>query len=271
MNNNHAIGVFDSGIGGISVLSCLKQVLPTENFVYFGDMARVPYGTKSKHTVVRYAIESAEILLKKSIKLLVIACNTATALALPEVYEATGIPVIGVIQHSAEKACSVSKNGHVALIATEGTVASKSYEAAIYAQSPHIKVSAKSCGLLVALAEEGYLDHPVTEMVLHDYLDPFFKEANPADTLILGCTHYPFLYKAIQRVVDNRMQIVDPAHETAEEVKQWLVLNQKENRDKTHAGHIEYLVSDAKPRFLRLAQSFLGEIILPEKVTVVEV
>lgn len=265
--NNNPIGVFDSGIGGISVLRSLKKHLPLESFVYLGDMARVPYGTKSKHTVVRYAIESAKILLKKNIKLLVIACNTATALALPEVYAAIGIPVIGVIEHSAKKACVVSKKGHIALIATEGTVSSGSYERVIAQVSPKIQVTGKSCGLLVSLAEEGFLDHPIAEQVVHEYLNPLFALPDVPDCLILGCTHYPFLLKVIERVVDGRMSIVDPAEETAVEVKKWLFEHQMNNTDRSRSGQVAYLVTDAKSRFLRLAQLFLGETILEDSVT----
>lgn len=267
---NNPIGVFDSGIGGISVLSSLKRHLPEESFVYLGDMARVPYGTKSKHTVIRYAIELAQVLLKKNVKLLVIACNTATALALPEVHKAIGIPVIGVIEHSAETACEVSKKGHIALIATEGTVASGSYEKVIHGISPQIRVSAKSCGLLVSLAEEGFLDHPISEQVVHEYLDPFFNgitSVDVPDTIILGCTHYPFLLKVIERVINGRMAIVDPAEETAKEVKKWLTEHGMKNQNLQKAGQVEYLVTDAKARFLRLAQLFLGEAIADNTVT----
>lgn len=268
MNNtrNKAIGVFDSGIGGISVLSALKKRLPNESFVYLGDMARVPYGTKSKHTVIRYAIDAAKMLLEKNIKLLVIACNTATAFALPEVHEAIGIPVIGVIEHSAKKACLISKKHHIALIATEGTVSSGSYERVVATVSPQTHVTGKSCGLFVSLAEEGFLDHPVTEQVAHEYLDPLFSMPDRPDCLILGCTHYPFLLNVIKRVVNERMAIVDPAEETAIEVQQWLTANQM-NNDTRSPHPVEYLVTDSKSRFLRLAQLFLGETIAPESVT----
>lgn len=268
--NNDSIGVFDSGIGGISVLNSLKRQLPMESFVYLGDMARVPYGTKSKQTVTRYTIDSAQFLLSKKIKLLVIACNTATALALPEVSKAIGIPVIGVIKHSAEKACQVSQNGHIALIATEGTVSSGSYEKVIKIISPQTKVTAKSCGLLVSLAEEGFLDHAVSEQIIHEYLDPLFAQHQIPDTLILGCTHYPFLLPVISRVINGRMNIVDPAEETAFEVKQWLTKNNQESDDLTRAGKVDYWVTDAKSRFLRLAQLFLGEAIPEESVTLID-
>lgn len=261
------IGVFDSGIGGISVLRALKKRLPNESFVYLGDMARVPYGTKSKHTVIRYTIDAAKKLLEKNIKLLVIACNTATAFALPEVHEAIGIPVIGVIEHSAKKACIISQKGHIALIATEGTVSSGSYERVVATVSPNIQVTGKSCGLFVSLAEEGFLDHPVTEQVAHEYLDPLFAMQDRPDCLILGCTHYPFLLSVIKRVVNERMTIVDPAEETAIEVQNWLSNNQMSNNS-NDIHPVEYLITDSKSRFLRLAQLFLSETIPPESVTV---
>mgnify|MGYP000084193321 CR=1 FL=1 len=245
LSSSLPIGVFDSGIGGISVLSRLKKRLPMESFIYFGDMARVPYGTKSKEAVVRYTIESAQFLLQKKIKLLVIACNTATALALHEVHEAIGIPVIGVIEHSAKKACEVSKKGHIALIATEGTVSSGSYERVIKNISPTIQVSPKSCGLFVSLAEEGFLDHPVSEQVAHEYLDPFFKKKDVPDCLILGCTHYPFLLPVIARVINGRMNIVDPAEETAAEVKIIRRVAQAPADDSSFAEAVEKIVSDA--------------------------
>lgn len=265
-HRNKAIGVFDSGIGGISVLSALKKRLPSESFVYLGDMARVPYGTKSKHTVIRYAIDAAKRLLDKNIKLLVIACNTATAFALPEVHEAIGIPVIGVIEHSAKKACALSQKGHIALIATEGTVSSGSYERIVANTSPLVRVTGKSCGLFVSLAEEGFLDHPVTEQVAHEYLDPLLNMPDGPDCLILGCTHYPFLLTVIKRVINNQMIIVDPAEETAIEVQHWLTEYQMNNINPPRP--VEYLITDSKSRFQRLAQLFLGETISPESITV---
>jgi len=258
---NRPIGVFDSGIGGVSVLRSLKQHLPAESFIYLGDMARVPYGTKSKETVLRYSMEAAQMLKQKHIKMLVIACNTVTALALTELRETLDIPVIGVIEPSARKACELSQSGRIALIATEATVASGEYLRAIQDYRKDSILFPKACGLLVALAEEGFLDHPLSEQAIEHYLTPFFEmsKENRPDCLILGCTHFPFLSQPIERFVGERMHVINSAEATAEMVKQWLVQHGMENTSREIRQTIQYFVTDAKPRFLRLARLFLNE------------
>lgn len=255
---NKPIGIFDSGIGGLSVLKSLKKALPNESFVYLGDTARLPYGTKSKNTVVQYALQAAKALIKFDIKLLVIACNTATALALPEVQQAFHLPVIGVIEPSVALAVQTTHNNHIALIATEATVSSGCYQRVIQSHLPNATVTAKSCGLLVSLAEEGFLNHPITEDAFRYYMKPIFELNQAPDCLILGCTHFVFLYDVIKKVVDNRMKIIDSADSTANAVKVYLQTHQLE-KTQPGAGKITYLVTDHSERFLRIASLFANE------------
>jgi glutamate racemase len=255
---NRPIGIFDSGIGGLSVLKSLRKALPTESFVYLGDTARLPYGTKSKNTIVQYARQAAKALIKHDIKLLVIACNTATALALSEVQNDFHIPIIGVIEPSVKLASRTTQNKHIALIATEATVSSGCYERVIKSHLPQATVTAKSCGLLVSLAEEGFLNHSITEDAFRYYMQPIFALNQQPDCLILGCTHFVFLYDVIKKVIDGRMKIIDSADSTANEVKAYLQAHHLENTGHS-GGKITYLVTDHSERFLRIASLFANE------------
>lgn len=271
--NQQPIGVFDSGMGGLTVLRALGQRLPQESFLYLGDTARLPYGTKSSGTVTRYARQCAEILYRRGIKMLVVACNTATAHGLTGLQEAfPTIPVIGVIEPGAQAACEASRNGRIVVIATEGTIAHGAYESAILRLRPTARVVSRSCSLFVALAEEGWLTGPITEAVAKAYLEPLFimsDDEYPADCLVLGCTHFPALYDAISQVVPRNVVVVDSAKTTAA-----LVAHELE-RCRLGAAQgstpsVRLLATDAPERFARLARYFLGEEIALTSVELVD-
>lgn len=251
-----AIGVFDSGVGGLTVLRELRSQLPDETLIYLGDTARVPYGTKSSPTVLRYARESARFLLAQRVKLLVVACNTASAVALDELTKQNQVPVVGVIEPGARRALEVTRNGRIGVVGTEGTVRSGAYERALLAARPGVVVHAAACPLFVPLAEEGWANHEVARLVAREYLSPLL--AKGIDTLVLGCTHYPLLKQMLQEVAGPEVQLVDSAQETAKAVASQL-------RDRhllcqtTSAQPPRYFVTDIPDRFERVGGSFLGE------------
>lgn len=254
------IGVFDSGVGGLTVLRALQQALPGESFLYLGDTARVPYGTKSPDTIVRYSREAAEILIHRGIKLLVIACNTASALALPSLQqEFPEIPIIGVLEPGAQAACLASKKGYIAVIATEATVNAGGYQKAIKKIRPEARVVAKGCSLFVALAEEGWTSGDIPEAVARRYLESLLlaQADYTPDCLVLGCTHFPILLEPIKNVIAAEITIIDSAQSTAETVAktlQELSLRKLKQDEQT----LRFLVTDAPERFVRIAQLFLG-------------
>src|SRR5258708_9108442 len=221
------IGVFDSGIGGLTVVRAIKNALPKEDIFYLGDTARLPYGNKDRTTIERYSLEIAGLLSVEGAKLIVVACNTASALALPRLQEVFRIPIIGVIESGARAAAAATKEKRVGIIGTRATVASGAYERAIRAVDPAIAVLSQPCPLLVPLIEEGMFEHPVTLEMLHHYLDPLIAEG--IDTLVLGCTHYPLLKKAIVEVAGDEIKLVDSAENCAASVKQLLSESQLEN------------------------------------------
>ena len=246
------IGVFDSGFGGLTVLRELLAVVPGADYLYFGDTARLPYGSKSAHTVAKYAISSAHFLQQRGAEILVIACNTATALALDHIQSAVTLPVIGVVAPGAQRAAEISKTKKAAVIATEATVASHAYEKALRAHG--IQSQEKACPLLVPLVEEGWIDHPVTEQVSHIYIDQIFHNgANGADVLLLGCTHYPLLRPMLRRIVPAHVQIVDSAESTAQAVAACV-------RDLAPGvtGRVRCFATDSIDKFRRLGGRFLG-------------
>ncbi|HEY2092518.1 MAG TPA: glutamate racemase [Thermoanaerobaculia bacterium] len=249
-HNSGAIGVFDSGVGGLTVFRSISRALPHEPLIYLGDSARVPYGTKSPQIVTRYAIEAANHLLGRGIKMLVVACNTATAAALPVLQEKLGIPVIGVIEPGARAAVERTR-GRVGVIATEGTVRSRAYTKAIQAIEPSVDVIESAAPLFVPLAEEGWANTHVAREVAEVYLEPLIDAG--IDTLVLGCTHYPILRNTIERVAGDQVQIVDSAETTAECVRAAL------NGAGVTGGRPEhqFLVTDAEERFRRIAAEFL--------------
>lgn len=260
-NNKLPIGVFDSGVGGLTVLRSLQQHLPHESFLYLGDTARLPYGTKSKATVEKYALQASEFLLNRGIKLLVVACNTASTLAHDMLEQhLTQVPIIGVLEPSSKAACEISKTGNIAVIGTEATVSANGYENSIKKYRPDANVVSKSCGMFVALAEEGWLDGPITEAIINKYLQPILNNnAHSPDCLVLGCTHFPALYSAICKVVNGQVKIIDTATATANSVvhllaqRQLATTNNNINDASTH-----YLVTDSPQRFVHVARQFMG-------------
>jgi len=266
------IGVFDSGVGGLTVLKALVTQLPRERFVYLGDTARLPYGTKSPETVVRYAVQAAEALAGYGVKCLVIACNTASAVGLAAVSELIhDVPVIGVIEPGAEAACLASPSGHIAVLATEGTVRGGAYQDAIVRRRSDARVSAVPAQLFVALAEEGLCRGPIAESVARHYLEPLFNRPAGAarpDTLVLGCTHFPMVVDAIRAVAGPEVGIVDSAETTARYVRQTLAAQRLES----HAGEgsLRLLATDAADRFARIGARFLERPIRPHEVELID-
>lgn len=249
------IGVFDSGIGGLTVVRELRRQLPAEDIVYFGDTARVPYGPKSPETVRRYSREIASVLLAEKVKAIVIACNTATAHALTVLEAELPVPVVGVIGPGARAAVQASTTGGIGVIGTAGTVRSGAYERAIAAIAPHANVTALACPLFVPFVEEGWIDHPATRLVAEEYLAPL--RADGVSTLVLGCTHYPLLKPVIADVVGPDMQLIDSAYETASETG--AVLGGRHLAAPAgRQGTTRYIVSDAAEQFARTARHFLG-------------
>ena len=229
VNQNSApIGIFDSGVGGLTVAREVMRNIPLERIVYFGDTARVPYGSKSKETIVRYSRQIIRFLMTQGVKAIVVACNTASAFALEEVKKEIEIPIIGVVQPGAKVACAATRNKKIGVIGTEGTVRSQIYTKVIQEWDPKIEVIGKACPLFVPLVEEGWLKDPVTDEVAYRYLKEI-KEKN-IDTLILGCTHYPLLRSTVQKVMGENVTLVNPAYETALELKNLLYQHKLENR-----------------------------------------
>ncbi len=261
--NNLPIGVFDSGVGGLTVLQALRQHLPNESFLYLGDTARLPYGTKSANTVINYSLQACQQLVNFGIKLLVVACNTASAHALPRLQQTfPDIPVIGVIEPGARAAVQASASGHIAVIATEATIHHQAYEKAILTFNPKASVIGKSCPLFVALAEEGWIEGDIPERTAQHYLTPLFENARSSDCLVLGCTHFPAMLPAIRKALATDISIVDSASTTAETVAQVL---EKYNLlcDADRDAHLTFLATDNKERFVRVAKNLL-EYDIPE-------
>lgn len=262
------IGVFDSGIGGLTVLAALREALPHERFVYLGDTARLPYGTKSDQTVARYAVQAAQALVRRGVKCLVVACNTASAVGLEAVRaQARGVPVIGVIEPGAQAACAASRTGHIAVIATEATVRGGAYERAILKRRPDARVVQLSTQLLVALAEEGLVLGPVAAGAVAHYLAPLFA-AEPLDTLVLGCTHFPLLAPTIRDVVGPQVRIVDSAHTTALAVREQLAAARIARR--SGAQTVQFMATDGAERFARVGGRFLGHAIESAQVELID-
>lgn len=252
MSATGAIGIFDSGVGGLTVLRALRARLPGENFVYLGDTARLPYGTKSDTTVRRYALNATGHLLEEGLKLLVIACNTASAEALEQVTAASPVPVVGVIEPGA-RAAAATGAGRIAVIGTEGTIRSGAYQRALSRLRPDLEVEARPCPLFVPLAEEGWGDHPVTDRVAEIYLRPLLERG--AEAVILGCTHYPLLLPSLERIAGPAVRLVDSASSVTETV----VADHGRLLDGAHGnGSLRLQLTDASDGFVRLATTILG-------------
>lgn len=257
MNDRNApIGIFDSGVGGLTVFKALSRRLPNESLIYLGDTARIPYGTRSIETVQRYAAEDAAFIQSKNVKLIVIACNTASALAADQLEQDCPVPVIGVIKPGAERAAAASRNGKIGIIATEATVSSGAYELRIREHRPDLDVTAAACPLFVPLAEEGWIDHPATRQIAEEYLSGLRQRR--VDTLVLGCTHYPILRPVIEQVMGDSVQYIDSGEAVSEDVASLL-----EDRDLQCDGSLgerfeEFYVTDSPARFRKVAERFLG-------------
>jgi len=271
MSDERPIGVFDSGIGGLTVVKALRDLLPNENISYLGDTARVPYGPKSPETVQRYAIELAEMLMKGGAKALVVACNTVSSVALPALTKKFPVPVIGVIEPGARAALAASRNRHIGVIGTRATIRSGAYEKALRAADGNVRVSSRACPLLVPLIEEGLLNDEVTDRMILRYLEPLLKDE--IDTLVLGCTHYPLLTGAIARVLKRQIMVVDSAQNCARAVEE--MLDRPSSAEATaggqslraaplNPGKLHVALTDAADSFLNVAREALqlnfGEI-----------
>lgn len=255
MKKTAPIGVFDSGLGGLTVFKALARRMPEESLVYFGDTAHVPYGSKSPEAIARYSAAVARFLARRGIKLLVVACNTSSAWALPAIRKAARVPVIGVIEPGARAALAVSRGGRVGVIGTEATVASGAYPKALRALSRRVRAESRACPLFVPLVEEGWWSGPVVEAVARRYVSAL--KAARVDTLILGCTHYPYLKPVLKKVMGPRVRLIDSAEETARETErrlEGLGLRAPRGRE----GAREFFASDAPARFARLGRRMLG-------------
>lgn len=260
------IGVFDSGIGGLTVAKELIKALPDEDLIYLGDTARVPYGTKSERTVIAYSRSNAEFLISKGIKLLVVACNTASSVSIPNLRNELEIPVIGVIEPGAKKAVSVTKSGKIGVIGTPSTISSSAYTKAIHNLDSEIEVYTKACPLFVPLADEGRTEGEIVERIAEDYLSPI-KESG-IDVLVLGCTHYPLLKNTLHKVMGPEITLVDSAEETTSQIKSVLteidLLNESNPKSER-----EFYLTDVSDTFLSVAGRFLGEKI--DKIEMVDI
>ena len=248
------IGVFDSGIGGLTVVKALQQLLPNEDIVYLGDTARVPYGGKSAETVQRYSLELADILIREKAKAIVVACNTVSSVAIPTLRKHLAVPVIGVIEPGARAAVAATRNRHVGVIGTRATVRSGSYENALRTLDGALRVTSRACPLLVPLIEEGLLDDSLTDQAIARYLAPMLSEG--IDTLVLGCTHYPLLAPAIARALRDGVQLVDSAVNCARAVQDLLDRESLRN-PKSTPGQLRVILTDAADNFLNVARAAL--------------
>ena len=261
MSDPRPIGVFDSGIGGLTVVKALRDLLPHENIYYLGDTARVPYGPKSPETVQRYAVELAGMLMRKNAKALVVACNTVSSVALPLLAKRFPVPVVGVIEPGARAALQATRNRHIGVIGTRATIRSGAYEKALRASDNNVRVSSRACPLLVPLIEEGLLDDDVTDRMIARYLEPVFGDG--IDTLVLGCTHYPLLTAAIARTLRGDVVLVDSAQNCARAVEE--MLNRQSLRAAlSNPGELHVALTDPADNFLNIARDALqlsfGEI-----------
>jgi glutamate racemase len=259
VNASQPIGVFDSGIGGLTVAREIMRQLPHESIIYFGDTARVPYGPKSPDTVIRYSREITSFLKAQGVKAVVVACNTATAHALPTLRAENDLPIIGVIEPGSRAAARVTKAGNIGVIGTQGTINSRAYEKAIAAELPTANIIARACPLFVPLVEEGWLETDATNLIAREYLGSFV-DAN-VDTLVLGCTHYPLLKRAIGEVVGRTVRLIDSAEETAAETAATLKEAGLARVNSDESPTYRFIASDAPDQFLRVGQRCLGAAI----------
>lgn len=257
---SHSIGLFDSGLGGLTVLRQLLKAAPQEQFIYYGDTARLPYGEKSRETIIRYSLENARFLLTQQIKFLVVACSTASSHALETLEQQLDIPVIGMIGPGADSALKSTQSGHIAVLGTKGTIASQAYKKAILQRNPEAKVTSIACPLFVPLVEEHFLNHPAAQLIVQEYLKPLKDQQ--IDTVLLGCTHYPLLKDLICAEMGENVTVIDPAMACAAQLlaalnDHHLYMPQK------HVQNIEhrFFVSDDPGKFQKLGEIFLGKCV----------
>ncbi|MDD5423499.1 MAG: glutamate racemase [Candidatus Omnitrophota bacterium] len=256
MSDTRPIGVFDSGVGGLTVVSQIQKILPNEEIIYFGDTARVPYGTKSKETVTRFSVENIEFLMKNNVKIVIVACNTASSLSLDFLKRCFRVPIIGVIEPGAKAAVKATRNNIVGVIGTQATISSGAYERAIKKIDPKKSIFAQSCPLFVPLVEEGWIDKGVAREIASIYLKPL--KSNKIDTLILGCTHYPLLKTVIGSLMGKGVLLVDSAKEVTEEARDVLDSSGLLNGSKGRRSH-KFFVSDEPARFVKIGERFLKQ------------
>jgi glutamate racemase len=254
MSDARPIGVFDSGIGGLTVVKALRELLRSENIFYLGDTARVPYGGKSASTVERYSVEMTDMLVAEDVKMVVIACNSASAVALPKLEQTLSVPVIGVIKPGAQAALAATRNRHVGVIGTRATIKSGAYERELRALNPDVRISVRACPLLVPLIEEGWLNDQLTDGVIARYLEPLTHDG--IDTLVLGCTHYPLLADAIARFLAGKVKLVDSARNCAAAVKE-LLDRQSLCAPASEKGSLKVALTDSADNFLDVAKEAL--------------
>lgn len=255
MNYSNPIGIFDSGIGGLTVVKSIDNSLASENIIYFGDTARVPYGSKSNSTVIEYSIQDAKFLLSKNVKLIIVACNTASSVAIEKLRNEFEIPVIGMIEPGAKAAIDATKNKKIGVIGTESTIDNKAYSKVLLHLDDSLEIHEKACPLFVPLAEEGWIDHAATKLVAEEYLSELKKKQ--IDTLILGCTHYPILRNIIQEVIGKEVSLIDSGSAASVEVEAYLNGRGIKNTSNI-LGSQEYFVSDVPKKFKQIAERFLG-------------
>lgn len=255
---NNPIGVFDSGLGGLTVLREILDILPNENIVYFGDTARVPYGPRSKETIIKYTFQAINFLISKNVKAIVIACNTATARSLELAQQHYDIPIIGVIEAGARTAAYTTKNKKVGVIGTEGTINSKAYELEIQNIDKNIEIIGKACPLFVPIVEEGWSESEIAYLTAQKYLEELQKIN--IDSLVLGCTHYPLLTNTVSKVMGPEVMLVNPARETAKDLKEILIKSNLTREDDTNISY-KYYVSDGPEKFAQIGQEFLKKAI----------
>ena len=267
--NQLPIGVFDSGMGGLTVLRELVNHLPDESYIYLGDTARLPYGIKSRETVTRYAVQMTSLLVAQGVKLLVVACNTASTAALPFLkMQFPDIPIIGVVEPGARAAVSTTKNNRVALLATETTIQSGIYQKTILTLNPKIKISTQTCGLFVALAEEGCINNEIAALVAKQYLESTINDHHQCDAVILGCTHFPVFIQSITAILGKKINIINSATATAITVK---TITQEMNLESTtQNSQLTFLVTDSPERFARIGKIFFGRHIDPSIVYLID-
>ncbi|HDQ03729.1 MAG TPA: glutamate racemase [Deltaproteobacteria bacterium] len=255
VKNNKAIAVFDSGIGGLTVVSSLMKRLPGENIIYFGDTARVPYGIKSVETINRYAAQITKFLTQKEVKLLIVACNTMAAVAFQTIKDLSGVPVLEVIDAGARNAVAQTRAKAIGVIGTPATINSNAYARAIRLLDSKVKIFSQACPLFVPLVEEGWINHPATKLIAREYLKPVLDEK--IDTLVLGCTHYPLLKPLLQEAVGGKIKLIDSAEAMADIAAQ-LIEKQKISNDANAAPEYHFYVSDVPYRFQAIGEKFLG-------------